>query len=60
MTTSMQTARTDAVGATAVAAGARAASAAAGGRRLLIAWAVLVLLCLAFWAGVAGLLVAIS
>lgn len=60
MTTSIQSARTDAVAATAVPAGARAATVVAGGHRLLIAWGVLVVLCLAFWVGVAGLLVAIS
>lgn len=59
MSTSIQSARTDAA-ATAAPAGARAEAAVAGGMWLPIAWGVVVLLCLAFWVGVAGLLVALS
>lgn len=58
MTTSIRSARTDSV-ASAAPQSARAATAVAG-RWLPIAWGVLVILCLAFWVGVAGLLVVIS
>ena len=58
MSTSIQTSRTDA--APAAPAGARAGDAARGGRWILIGWGLMVVLCLAFWVGVIGLLVAAS
>lgn len=58
MSTSIQSARAD-TAATAPA-GARAEAGVARGVWLPIAWGVVVVLCLAFWIGVAGLLVALS
>ena len=58
MSTSIQTSRTDA--APAAPADGRADEATWGGRWLLIGWAVMVVLCLAFWVGVVSLLVAVT
>lgn len=57
MTTSMQSARADAPR---VPPGAQAEPAFASGQWVPVAWGIVVVLCLAFWIGLVGLLVALS